>query len=388
MTTVDLVWFNAGGGHRAAADALEQGLALHDHAWRVRRINLFDVLDPQGVFRRFAGFDPEDLYNKRLSTGITVGLAQELKLLQAGIRIGHASLVARLARHWRDTRPDIVVSLIPNFNRAMHDALALGCPGTPFVTVMTDMADHPPSFWIEPGIRQHVVCGTDHAVRQAVAAGVPRGLVHPVHGMMLRPAFHAPFAIDRAAARRAAGLDDRSPVGLVMFGGAGSRVMRSIAASLPETPLVLLCGRNDALAGELRRQSARAPRVVLGYTPDVARWMRLSDFFIGKPGPGALSEATLAGLPVIVTRNAWTLPQERWNATWVEQGGYGLVLRRYADLPGAVRSLLADLPAYRHRVGTIRNRAVFKVPEVLHRIRLQASRRTLRDAGTDKPLAA
>lgn len=368
MTTVDLVWFNAGGGHRAAAEALAHGLAAHPDDWQVRRVNLVEVLDPESVFRRVAGFDPEDFYNKRLATGFTLGLSRELKLLQAAIRLGHAALVARLARHWQANRPDMVVSLIPNFNRALHDAFAQVCPGRPFVTVMTDMADHPPAFWIEPGTSQHVICGTEHGRSQALAAGVPAERVHAVQGMLLRPAFHAGPPPDRTADRLAAGLDAATPTGLVLFGGTGSRVMKRIAADLPDTPLILMCGRNDALATDLRRQTARAPRIVLGFTPEVAAWMHRADFFVGKPGPGALSEATRAGLPVIVARNAWTLPQERWNADWVLDGGYGLVVRRYADVPGAVRTLLSDLPAFRRRVATIDNRALFEVPDVLARI--------------------
>ncbi len=142
MTTVDLIWFNAGGGHRAAALALEQ--AIHDQGlpWRVRKVNLMQVLDPLGYFRRIAGMEPEDIYNRRLATGFTLGLAQELKLLQGMIRWVHALMVQRLALHWRTTRPELVVSLIPNFNRALHDSLALAAPGVPFVTVLTDMADH------------------------------------------------------------------------------------------------------------------------------------------------------------------------------------------------------------------------------------------------------
>ena len=223
----------------------------------------------------------------------------------------------RLQQHWLGSEPDLVVSLIPNFNRAMHDGLAAARPGVPFVTVLTDLADHPPSFWVEPGVAQHVVCGTGHAVAQALLAGVPAQRVHRVDGMLLRPEFHEALAIDRRAARLQAGLDADTPTGLVLFGGTGAPVMRRIAARLPDTPLVLLCGRNERLAAELRAQPARAPRIVLGPTNEVAHWMRLADFFIGKPGPGSLSEAVQCGLPVIVTRNAWTMPQERWNLQWI-----------------------------------------------------------------------
>ena len=373
MLNVDLVWFNAGGGHRAAAQALEQVMHAQGRPWHLRKVNLTEVVDPTGRFKRLTGIEPEDVYNKRLATGFTLGLAQELKLLQGLIRIGHASLVQRLARHWHATRPDLVVSLIPNFNRALHDSLAQARPGVPFVTVLTDMADHPPHFWAEPGTAQHLVCGTEHAMAQALAGGCDPRRVHLVKGMILRPEFHHALPLDRAAERARLGLDAHTPTGLVLFGGAGSSVMKRIAARLPETPLILMCGRNEGLAESLRALPARAPRIVVGYTPEVARWMKLADFFIGKPGPGSLSEAVQQGLPVVVTRNAATMPQERWNAEWVRQHGLGVVHRSFRTVRGAVAEIVARLPEYQARVGRVENRAAFEVPAIIEHL-LVASR--------------
>jgi UDP-N-acetylglucosamine:LPS N-acetylglucosamine transferase len=365
---IDLVWFNAGGGHRAAAQALADVMQAQGRPWQVRRVNLTEVLDPQRRFERVTGMQPEDLYNKRLASGFTLGLTQELKLLQAAIRLAHPAIVQRLVRHWRDTAPDMVVSLIPNFNRALHDSLALARPGAPFVTVLTDMADHPPNFWIEPATAQHLVCGTGHAVAQALAAGCAAQRVHRASGMILRPDFHAAPLVDRQAERVRLGLDPQAPTGLVLFGGAGSRIMKRIAQRLPHTPLILICGRNAALAKELNALPAAAPRVVLEFTPDVARWMRLADFFIGKPGPGSLSEAVQSGLPVIVTRNAWTMPQERWNTDWVRQLGVGVVLRSFAQIAPAVQDVCTRLPTLRAAVQGVENRAVFEVPQILEQI--------------------
>jgi len=157
----------------------------------------------------------------------------------------------------------------------------------------------------------------------------------------------------------------------VLFGGTGSRAMRRIAARLPDTPLILMCGRNAALADALRAMpssAARAPRVVLGHTPNVAHWMRLADFFIGKPGPGSLSEAVQTGLPVIVTRNAWTMPQERWNTEWVQQHGLGVVERSFGRVREAVAEVVQNLPEYQARVRRMNNHAVFEVPRILQRI--------------------
>jgi len=388
VRTVDLIWFNAGGGHRAAAQALEQAIGDQRRPWQVRKVNLMQVLDPHRRFRRVTGMEPEDLYNKRLATGFTLGLTQELKLFQGLIRWGHSRLVRRLARHWQATRPDLVVSLIPNFNRALHDSLALACPGVPFVTVLTDMADHPPHFWMEPDVAQHLVCGSDHAVAQALAAGCRPDRVHRSSGMLLRPDFYAQRPIERTAERQRLGLDADTPTGLVLFGGTGSGAMAAIARRLPDTPLILLCGRNAALAETLRAQPARAPRVVVGFTTEVAHWMQLADFFIGKPGPGSLSEAVQQGLPVIVTRNAWTMPQERWNTQWVRDNGVGVVHRSFWTVHEAVEEITRHLPDYQARVRRINNRAVFEVPRILARILKQAQAQAPATTRGERPVAA
>lgn len=363
--SMELVYFNAGGGHRAAAHALEQLIVQQGRPWRVRKIDLFKVLDPADRFRRTLGFRPETYYNQRLAKGWTRGLAQELRLLQWLIRRGHPAMVGRLQSHWSASRPDLVVSLVPNFNRALGESLARALPGVPLVTVLTDLADHPPSFWIEPSIEQHVVCGTGRAVEQAREAGVPPSRVHRVSGMILRPDFYEDDPQDRAKARAALGLDASAPTGVVMFGGHGSAAMTRIAESLPDTPLILMCGHHAALARKLRAMPSRAPRAVVEFTPEVARHLRLADFFIGKPGPGSLSEAIHCGLPVIVPRNASTMPQERFNTDWVTQQGLGTVIRSFDEIGPAVQQTLARLPALQSQVRSHRNVAVFEVVEIL-----------------------
>jgi 1,2-diacylglycerol 3-beta-galactosyltransferase len=181
--------------------------------------------------------------------------------------------------------------------------------------------------------------------------------------MILRPDFYRPRRADREAERERLGL--KGPVGVVLFGGQGSSVMRQIERLLPDTPLILMCGHNQALAAMLRKRKADAPRVVVEFTPDVAGWMQLADFFIGKPGPGSLSEALQQGLPVIVVRNAWTMPQERYNTDWVQEQGVGVVLGRYRDIDSGVDRLMARWPEFKARVAQQHNRAVFELPDIL-----------------------
>jgi UDP-N-acetylglucosamine:LPS N-acetylglucosamine transferase len=364
MKTIDLVYFNAGGGHRATALALQAVIATQDRPWLVRLVDLARVLDPQSSFRRLMGFDPEQFYNKRLQRGWTLGLAQELKLLQAAIRWAHPSLLRPLQNHWAATEPDLVVSLVPNFNRVLCESVASALPGVPFATVMTDMADHPPHFWIEPGPAQTLVCGTPRAVEQARAAGLASEQIVLTSGMVIKPSFYDLPRIDRPQARRAHGLDPLRPTGVVMFGGQGSLQMLRIAKALDGVQLVLLCGRNEALAARARALRRSAPHAAFGFTDDVASVMRLGDFFVGKPGPGCLAEAVHLGLPVITLRNAWTMPQERYNAEWVQAQGVGTVMRSLDDIGSAAAQTIDRLPALHAATTRIDNRAVFELPEV------------------------
>lgn len=368
MKSIDLVYFNAGGGHRSAAVALDTMIRELALPWTVRLVNLFEVLDPRDVFGKTTGMKPENYYNARLARGWTLGLAQELKLLQALIRLSHKSLTERLRRHWQKTQPDMVVSLVPNFNRAMYQALAAARPSVPYVTVLTDFADSPPHFWIEPHQAQHLICGTAKAVAQARSAGYDDASIHATSGMIIRPDFYQDLHIDKRAEMIKLQLDPDRPTGIVMFGGHGSKAMRRIAKRLDDTQLILICGHNSTLADELRAMSSAAPRVVISFTAQIRYFMQLTDFFIGKPGPGSISEAIQQRLPVIVVRNAWTMPQERYNTDWVEENRVGLVLDSFAEIREAVSTLTAQIDVYRGNVARIHNRAIYEIPEILEGI--------------------
>src|ERR1700679_1718813 len=251
MTTIDLVYINAGGGHRSAAVALEMAIREQYKDWQVRLVNLFEVLDPQDVFRRTTGVRPEDYYNVRLARGWTLGLAQELRILQMLIRLSHKSLVSLLRRHWQATRPDLIVSMVPNFNRAMYQAAMLANQQVPYATILTDLADFPPHFWIEPAQAQHFICGTPRAGAQARVA-VPDACVHETSGMIINPTFYRDLMLNRREEMLKLKLDPDRPTGMVMFGGHGSRVMRGISKRLADVQLILACGHNAVLAEQLR----------------------------------------------------------------------------------------------------------------------------------------
>jgi UDP-N-acetylglucosamine:LPS N-acetylglucosamine transferase len=205
-------------------------------------------------------------------------------------------------------------------------------------------------------------------VAQARALGYPVGSVHLTSGMIIRPDFYVQAQIDRRAELEKLNLDPDRPTGLVMFGGHGSRVMQSIAKKLDDVQLILICGHNAVLAQRLAAMSASAPRVVLGFTSQIRHYMQLADFFIGKPGPGSISEAVQQGLPVVVVRNTWTMPQERYNTDWVLENGAGIVLESFRFVDAGVRAIIGRLDEFRANLKRIENRAVFEIPQILEGI--------------------
>jgi 1,2-diacylglycerol 3-beta-galactosyltransferase len=373
MINADLVFFDAGGGHRAAAEALR--LVMEEQGgWKIRLVNLQELLDPIDWVRKLTGLRMQDLYNLMLKKGWTLGSAQALWFLHILIRLWHRGQVPILRQYWRENSPDLVVSVVPNFNRVLWENLRQERPATPFVTVLTDIADYPPHFWIEPQ-EQFFICGSERAVAQTREMGITSKRVFQTSGMILHPRFYQPILCDRREERKQRGLDPDLPTGLVLFGGQGSDAMLEIAERLDaEGPhnlqLIFICGHNQKLADALRRRRKRLRTFVEGFTAQVPFYMLLSDFFIGKPGPGSVSEAVAMRLPVIVERNAWTLPQERYNAEWVVEKQVGLVVQGPQQIPKAIKVLLekGNLARFRTNAAAIRNRAVYEIPGILRRI--------------------
>src|SRR5271155_1800253 len=250
MERIEFGFFDAGGGHRAAATALEMAIRAQQRPWEVRITNLQELLDELDILKKYGGIRIQDFYNNMLRTGYTLGSAQLMKVLQLAIRMYHRPTVRLLESHWKETRPDMVVSFVPHFNRALGESLRRAFPGLPFVTVLTDLADYPPHFWIERQ-PQFFVCGTDRAVAQAREMGHTEDEIFRASGMILHPRFYEPPVENRIAERERLGLRRDLPTGVVLFGGHGSQVMLDIAERLDRSPLelqlIFVCGNNQKL---------------------------------------------------------------------------------------------------------------------------------------------
>lgn len=368
-----IVFFDAGGGHRSAAEALKSVLENQQHPWSVHLLNLQEELEKLDLLKRVTGIRIQDGYNLILRKGWTRLTPQLLPVLQGIIRLYHRPTVKMLRKYWQQNPADMVLSVIPHFNRALMESIRKSIPSAPFVTLLTDLADYPPHFWIERE-SQYLICGTERAEQQAFDLGHDRSHVFRTSGMVMKPKFYEKPAINRIEERKKLGLDPDLPTGIVLFGGHGSNTMLDIVKRLDagksRLQLILICGKNQRLLAAIKSLNTRFPVFAEGFTQQVDYYMSLADFFIGKPGPGSITEALQFHLPVIVECNGRTLPQERYNTQWVTEKRLGIVLKNFRQINEGVEKLLepATFAELRANAGAYTNRALFEIPVFLDEI--------------------
>lgn len=369
MKKVYLMVYDLGGGHRSTANALREVMQARKLPWEVHIVEFFQEII--GTSR------PHYVYNNLVLKKKWAKIINEPLLVPSfklQVRLRYRKWRSLLEKCWQEHPPDLVVSLLPYVNRLLKESLERTFPQTPFVTAMTDFADVPPHFWIEPQ-EQYLICPSEKAVQQARAYNYSESKILQTSGVVIHPRFNEPKNIDRKDARKSLGLDPDLPTGLVAFGSYGSKTMLEIAENLAKSTLklqlIFICGKNEELANTLRNTPTRFPKFVEGFTKQMPFYMDLSDFFIGKPGSVGISEAIARKLPVITEYNKnTTLFQERSSATWLADNEFGIVVDNLRDINQAVAQLIdpKNFDRFLANVTAYNNRAVFEVVDSLEKI--------------------
>src|SRR3981189_2488784 len=146
---IHIVFHDAGGGHRNAAISLKSIIEQQNRRWQVELVQFQELTDRLDVLRRLTGIRIQEQYNTLLRNGWTLGATSLLRVLQMIIRILHRPAVRLLTKYWREHPADLLVSLIPHFNRQLYESWNAACPGKPFATLITLMASLSPKLSIE-----------------------------------------------------------------------------------------------------------------------------------------------------------------------------------------------------------------------------------------------
>src|SRR5262245_7447350 len=98
---IEFIFFDAGGGHRAAATALQSVIEQQGYPWSAQLMNFQTVLDPIDLFRKYLGIRLQDVYNLILKKGWTLGSPQGVRIMHWLIQKHHRKQVAMLKDYWK-----------------------------------------------------------------------------------------------------------------------------------------------------------------------------------------------------------------------------------------------------------------------------------------------
>ena len=217
-------------------------------------------------------------------------------------------------------------------------------PPRPFiVSIVTDFEAH--ALWMDSAVDLYCVAA-EHTKARLVARGAAAENI-VVTGIPIGAKFSA--KIDSAAVRRRYGLRDDQPVLLVLSGGFG---MGPVAEALVELDkvvrpfqIIVVAGRNEELRHKVAAQDRNHPTHVLGFTTNMHELMAVADLIITKPGGLTTSEALAVGRPLLILD---PIPgQEAANSDFLLEHGAAAKVNRLDDLPFKLEQLLSPrkLPA-------------------------------------------
>lgn len=317
---------DTGGGHRASADAVIEGLVhLHGDDVQCWVVDLFAEHSPWPLHQIPKLYLP--LINRYLFLWkLLWWLGEHPALWRAAASTMLAWNSDRLRRVFEHYPADLVVSTHPLLCQVPLQALRRFRPGTPFATVVTDLATAYHT-WYDPNV--DLLTASCPEVRQAaLRAGVPAPRVRLL-GLPISLAFRPP-SVSQADLRHKLGLLDR-PTVLLLGGGEGMGPVEDIAGALTgaltslPAQLVIICGRNEELRLRLSRRSWTLPVHVHGFVRNMPAWMQAADCMVTKAGPGTIAEAMASGLPMVLS--GYVPGQESGNVAYVVDRGIGVFVQ-------------------------------------------------------------
>jgi processive 1,2-diacylglycerol beta-glucosyltransferase len=341
----------AGGGHLAAAAALEE-------AWRGLRPN--DTVERIDLLKFFS-----PLHRKIHSDGYIklVERAPELwgmvfaktdnpkvaRMMNKWKRAFPSNSRAKFERHVKHFKPDVVlcthylpVELLGHREKKKEHAgpdKSGALPGKPFVvSVITDFEAH--ALWMDGGVDLYCVAAEETKARLVARGAAAKSIV--ATGIPIAGKFSS--KVDAKAVRKTYGLRDDQRVLLVLSGGFGMGPVAEILDELDkvaaEFQTVVVTGRNEELRRELAAKDRKHPTHVLGFASNMHELMAVSDLVITKPGGLTSSESLAMGKPLFILN---PIPgQEAANSDFLLERGAAGKVNRVEDLPYRIEQLLGS----------------------------------------------
>jgi 1,2-diacylglycerol 3-beta-galactosyltransferase len=311
---------DTGGGHRSAAEALIEAIDLEfNDQITTEMVDFFIEYAPPPLDLAPVTYPPMAHMPEMWKLGFQ--LSDNPRRTRAINRM-FWPYVSRAAHRLIEEHPcDLIVSVHPVVNTTILRALGQE-NRTPYLTIVTDLVTTH-AFWFN-NWSDLIIVATPEARDRAIHYGIQPDRVR-VLGLPVADRFCQPPG-DCQALRTRLGWPQDKPVILLVGGGEGmgplERTAHAIARSGKDVALVIVTGRNQKLKEHLDEQAWPIPTFVYGFVREMPDFMRAADVLVTKAGPGTISEAFIAGLPIILYSR---MPgQEDGNVDYVVSQGAGV----------------------------------------------------------------
>ena len=376
VATIQILMSDTGGGHRASANALRDAFNVL-HETEPDRFPLKIHCDIVDIYTDYGPFFPYNqyvaLYKIMAEYSFLWKWFYEFGSTPIGLWLNEVMLELTCFEQFQecltrnpfditknDKRADMVVSVHPLCQDLPLKILSsLDTNGasrrdgrtTPFVTVVTDLGGAHPT-WFNDGVDKCFV-PSDVLKNAAMDRQVKENKIVQ-YGLPIRRGFWR-FGADytgppeeqdevtemegvhhKPTIRESLGLKDL-PTVLIVGGGDGmggiiaqaqavGEKLQSLAESKNESyQMVVVCGNNKSAQSTLSPpQTEWGNNIevnVQGFVNNMDEYMRASDILITKAGPGTIAEASICGLPCILS--SFLPGQEEGNVPFVEENGFG-----------------------------------------------------------------
>ena len=331
---------DTGGGHRAAAEAI--AAALHMKYGEKVDIELVDVFKAYSPFpwNYMPELYPWLISHGKSSWGMGYKLSntpQRAKVLSRGM---YLTVEARMKKMMREHPADVIVSVHSLLTPLAMQALNTRETRPPFVGVITDLVST--HMFAYDRRADRTLVPTQPAYERGLEAGITPDKMR-ITGLPVHPRFTEGLP-DKAEARQTLGWNATLPTLLVVGGGEGMgplyKTVRAINSRRLKCQLIIIAGRNKLLQEKLESNHWNQPTKIYGFVNDMPRFMSAADVLISKAGPSTISEACIAGLPMILYD---AIPgQETGNVDYVVANAAGVFTPSPHEVADAAQMWLAE----------------------------------------------
>jgi 1,2-diacylglycerol 3-beta-galactosyltransferase len=217
---------------------------------------------------------------------------------------------------------DLFVSVHPLINIPLLRAKKRRNNAKPYLIVVTDLVSTHSAWYTNDA--DLVIIPTQQAVKKAIRANIKPDKLKVI-GLPVADRFCKPPG-DKHALRKKLGWEINKTTLLLVGGGEGmgplEEITRKINGTGMDVSMVVITGRNKKLKEKLENTRWDIPVHVYGFVTDMPDFMRAADVLLTKAGPGTISEALIAGLPIILYHRI--SGQEEGNVSYVIDEGAGV----------------------------------------------------------------